>query len=78
MMPWINSVPDWVSISTTIAMISFFIAVLLQMVAKAFNLQSLSMWVRGEYAQVAVSFLIIFFAATMVTAGNTVTSYITA
>jgi len=69
---------DWGVISTTIALISFFIVVLLQMTAKAFNLQSLNMWVRGEYAQVAVSFLIIFFAFTMVTAGNSVTGEISA
>lgn len=59
-------------------MISFFIVVLLQMVAKAFSIQGLNMWVRAEYAQVAVSFLIIFFALAMVTAGNTVASRITA
>ena len=66
MMAWITWLPDWVGISTTVALMSFFITVLLQMVAKAFNLQSLNMWVRAEYAQVAVSFLIIFFAILMV------------
>jgi len=69
--------PDWAVICTTIAMISFFIAVLLQMAAKALSLQGLSMWVRAEYAQIAVSFLIIFFALTMVTAGNEVARNIT-
>jgi hypothetical protein len=48
------------------------------MVAKAFSIQGLNMWVRAEYAQVAVSFLIIFFAFAMVAAGNTVASHITA
>ena len=76
MMAWITWLPDWMVISTTIALISFFIVVLLQMTAKAFNLQSLNMWVRGEYAQVAMSFLIIFFAADMVFAGNRVASNI--
>jgi hypothetical protein len=57
---------------------SFFITVLLQMVAKAFSLQSLNMWVRAEYAQVAVSFLIIFFALSMVAAGNAAIGDITA
>ncbi|MFA6328161.1 MAG: hypothetical protein WCY41_01820 [Candidatus Micrarchaeia archaeon] len=57
---------------------SFFVTVLLQMVAKAFNLQSLNMWVRAEYAQVAVSFLIIFFAFSMVRAGNLAIGDITA
>ncbi|MCX6771446.1 MAG: hypothetical protein NTX79_05315 [Candidatus Micrarchaeota archaeon] len=69
--------PDWAVLCTTIALCSFFITVLLQMVAKAFSLQSLSMWVRAEYAQVAVSFLIIFFALVMVTAGYAVTRGIT-
>jgi hypothetical protein len=70
--------PEWTVVCTTIAMITFFIVVLLQMVAKAFSIQGLNMWVRAEYAQVAVSFLIIFFAFAMVTAGNTVASHITA
>ncbi len=70
--------PDWAVICTTIALCSFFITVLLQMAAKALSLQSLNMWVRAEYAQVAVSFLIIFFAITMVTAGYEVTKSITA
>jgi hypothetical protein len=74
MMAWF---PEWSAISITIALISFFIVVLLQMTAKAFNLAGLNMWVRGEYAQVAVSFLIIFFALTMVTAGNNVARDIT-
>ena len=70
-MGWIAAwLPDWVAISTSIALISFFIAVLLQMVAKAFSLQGVNMWVRAEYAQVAVSFLIIFFAAAMVAAAT--------
>ncbi len=78
MMPWINWLPDWVAITTTIAFMSFLIVVLLQMVAKAFSLQSLNMWVRAEYAQVAVSFLIIFFALAMVTTGNEAAGEITA
>ena len=69
--------PDWAVLCTLIALCSFFITVLLQMVAKAFSLQSLNMWVRAEYAQVAVSFLIIFFALVMVSAGYTVTKGIT-
>jgi hypothetical protein len=63
MMAWFNG---WAAISITIALMAFFLTVFLQMVAKAFNLQSLNMWVRAEYAQVAVSFLIIFFAVLMV------------
>jgi len=70
-------IPDWGVISITIALMSLFITVLLQMVAKAFSLQSLNMWVRAEYAQVAVSFLIIFFALAMLTAGNQVAGDIT-
>ena len=69
---------DWKVICTTVALTSFFITVLLQMAAKALNLQSLNMWVRAEYAQVAVSFLIIFFAITMVSYGSLVTKNITA
>ena len=70
--------PDWAVLCTTVALMSFFITVLLQMAAKALSLQSLNMWVRAEYAQVAVSFLIIFFALTMLTAGYEVTKNITA
>jgi len=70
--------PDWAVICTTVALMSFFATVLLQMVAKAFSLQSLNMWVRAEYAQVAVSFLIIFFAVAMVGAGYEVAKNITA
>ena len=78
MMAWINWLSDWVSLCTTIALMSFFITVLLQMVAKGFNLQSLNMWVRAEYAQVAVSFLIIFFAVILVTSGKDVANSLTA
>ena len=78
MMAWITWLPDWIMICTTVALMSFFLTVLLQMVAKAFNLQSLNMWVRAEYAQVAVSFLIIFFAAVLVTSGKDVANALTA
>ena len=70
--------PDWTVICTMIALTTFFMVVLLQMVAKAFNIQGLNMWVRAEYAQVAVSFLIIFFAWNMVYVGGAVASGITA
>jgi hypothetical protein len=69
--------PDWAVICTTIALISFFITVILQMAAKAFSIQSLNMWVRAEYAQVAVSFLVVFFALVMIGAGNEVVGDIT-
>ena len=75
-MAW-TIIPDWAVISTTVALMSFFIVVLLQMTAKAFSLQSLNMWVRAEYAQVAVSFLIIFFALSMLYAGGLVVGDIT-
>ncbi|MFA6214125.1 MAG: hypothetical protein WC717_02500 [Candidatus Micrarchaeia archaeon] len=68
---------DWAGICITVALMSFFITVLLQMAAKALSLQSLNMWVRAEYAQVAVSFLIIFFAVFMVEAGYKVVAEIT-
>jgi len=78
MMAWITWLPDWVALCTTIALMSFFITVLLQMAAKALSLQGLNMWVRAEYAQVAVSFLIIFFAVVMVTSGKDVANALTA
>lgn len=43
-------------------MASLFLAVFLDMVSRAFSLQALSMWVKSEYAQVAVTFLIILMA----------------
>ena len=70
--------PDWTVVCTLIALTTFFMVVLLQMVAKAFSIQGLNMWVRAEYAQVAVSFLLIFFAWAMVTAGDTVAKEVTA
>jgi len=70
--------PGWAVVCTTVALISFLMVVLLQMAAKAFSIQGLSMWARAEYAQVAASFLIIFFALAMVTAGNEVAENITA
>ncbi|MCX8196821.1 MAG: hypothetical protein N3G80_00695 [Candidatus Micrarchaeota archaeon] len=55
----------WVEISLIVGFISLFIAIILHMVANAFNLQNLRMWVKGEYVQVFVTFLIIMVAATI-------------
>ena len=68
---------DWEFYAGLIALCSFLMVVLLDMAARAFSLQSLSMWVKAEYAQVAVSFLILLFAIAMVTAGNDVMTSVT-
>lgn len=68
----------WIGVSVLVALVSLFITVLLHMLAQAFSLQSLGMWAKSEYAQVAVSFLIIFFAAVMQSAGAEVVSQVTA
>jgi len=68
----------WVGISVLIATISLFITIFLHMVAQAFSLQNLTMWVKSEYAQVAVSFLIIFFAVGMQSAGGAVVNQVAA
>ena len=60
---------EWVPVSITIGLFSFFLTVLVHMAAKALNIQGAEMWSKSEYAQVAVTFLIIFFAAALQTAG---------
>ncbi|MCX8175191.1 MAG: hypothetical protein N3E51_03230 [Candidatus Micrarchaeota archaeon] len=67
----------WEAICATIGLISLFITVLVQMAAKAFSLQQLELWAKAEYAQVAVTFLIIAFAVGMVSAGNWVMGEVT-
>ena len=53
---------DWVVYAGMAASCGFFLTVFLHMVANAFNLTSLRMWVKSEYMQVAASFLIIALA----------------
>ena len=60
---------DWTITAGSVALISFFIVVVVQMISKAFSFQSGEIWAKSEYMQVAVSFLIIFFAAALQTAG---------
>ena len=69
---------DWTVTATAVALISFFITVLVHMASKAMSLQNAEMWAKSEYAQAAVSFLIIFFAAAMQTAGASAISQVTA
>lgn len=68
---------DWIAVSVAAGMCAFFIAVLLDMLARTFSLQALSMWVKSEYAQIAVTFLIIGSAAGMEMAGNSIVMTIT-
>lgn len=69
---------DWAVLATAVALISFFITVLVHMASKAMSLQNAEMWAKSEYAQAAVSFLIIFFAIAMQTAGASAVSQVTA
>ncbi|MEM4554611.1 MAG: hypothetical protein QXT25_02065 [Candidatus Anstonellaceae archaeon] len=50
---------DWVYYSILVGFISLFVAIIMHMVAQAFGLQSLNLWVKGEYVQILVTFLII-------------------
>jgi hypothetical protein len=54
--------PSWEAFVIMIAMLSFFVTTLLYMLSKAFDIQNLMMWAKGEYLQVGVTFLIAFFA----------------
>lgn len=62
----------WLALAIPIALLSLFVSVLLGMLAKFFGMQNLTMWTHAEYAQVAVSFLLIAFAVGMQTAGCSV------
>jgi hypothetical protein len=55
-------VAEWAVYAGLAASCAFFITVFLHMVANAFNLTSLRMWVKAEYMQVLASFLIIALA----------------
>lgn len=69
---------EWIMIATAVALASLTLTILLDMAARAFGLQQLSLWVKSEYAQVAVSFLIIAFAAAMASAGTSMLKEVTA
>ena len=68
---------DWIVIATSVALISFFIVVLLDMFARAFGIQPLQLWVKSEYMQIGVSFLIIMFAGAMFYAGGNMLTELT-
>ncbi|MEM4348522.1 MAG: hypothetical protein QXN37_03050 [Candidatus Anstonellaceae archaeon] len=53
---------DWVYYSVLVGFISLFGVIILHMVSHAFGLQSLNLWVKGEYVQILVTFLIISIA----------------
>jgi hypothetical protein len=55
----------WETVALTVAFISLLITILMQMASRALGLQGLGMWVKSEYSQVAVSFLIIGLAFAM-------------
>lgn len=59
----------WETICAMIGLVSLFIIILLDMLSRAFSLQSVQMWVKAEYAQVAVTFLLIVFASGMASVG---------
>lgn len=71
------SFPPWVGITTVVALCSFFLVVLMDMASRAMGMQPLQMWVKSEYLQVGVTFLIIIFAGAMVTAGYAVMGEVT-
>src|SRR3989344_639495 len=62
----------WLWLAVPVALLSIFVPVLLSFVARFFGMQQLSMWVKAEYAQAMVSFLIIAFVVAMQTAGCSV------
>lgn len=63
---------EWIIYASIVATISFFIVVLMHMLASAFSLQGVALWVKSEYMQVAVSFLLIAFAASLQFGGTAV------
>jgi hypothetical protein len=63
---------DWKVVSVAVGFIALTIAVLLDMLARAFSLKELSMFVKAEYAQIAVTFLIIGLAFTLQTTGDSI------
>ncbi|VVC00655.1 Uncharacterised protein [uncultured archaeon] len=69
---------SFIVICPIIGLLTLTMVVLMHMLARALNLQSLTMWVKAEYAQVAVTFLLIGMAAVLQTAGNDIVSEITA
>jgi hypothetical protein len=71
-MAWDYTVP------AAVGMAVLFMVVLLDMLARTFSLQHLSMWVKSEYAQVAVTFLIVGSVVVMETAGNSILTTIAA
>ena len=68
---------DWRVATTIVGLCTLFIVILLDMLARTFSLQALSLWVKSEYAQVGVTFLIIIFAASLESVGFGVMTDIT-
>ena len=68
---------NWVLASGLLGLSTLFMLVLLGMLANLLNMKELRMWVRAEYAQIAVTFLIIAAAASMNTVGNDMAGTIT-
>jgi len=68
----------WDALCLLLAFITLLIIVMLHMISISFGLPSLTMWAKAEYAQVAVTFLIVLFAIGMRDAGNDIMGQITA
>ncbi len=68
----------WDALCLLIALVSFFIAVLVHMLGTSFGMPNLTMFAKSEYAQVLVTVLIILFAVGMRDAGGAVIGQVTA
>jgi len=60
-----------------VGLASLFIVILLDMLARALSLQALSLWVKSEYMQVGVTFIIILSAVALDTVGNSIVKNVT-
>ena len=60
----------WEAIAIAVGRVALLITILLDMLSRAFGLQSVGMWVKSEYSQVAATFLIIAFAVVMQNVGR--------
>ncbi len=68
----------WEGLGLLLAFITLLIIVLVHMVSISFSMPNLAMWAKSEYAQVAVTVLIVVFAVGMRDAGNNITGTVTA
>jgi len=68
----------WFSISIMVGLISLFVAVLIHMIGNSFGIKELVLFAKAEYAQIAVTFLIIGGVYAFINLGIKISEMITA